>query len=358
MAAALAPVAGARAAAFEWYAHVGTVELPAGAAAFDALTDGRLITILGDAIYIEDALGSGSFALNGTLPDADIASFGAAFLRVSPNGTQIAVGNNGGTGGVYQVGIFDVATLAGAWFAADHFDAAWADDTHLAITGGDFVSPSVVTLLDTSGGTPLNPVIIDGIGGASAGIAFDAAGNLYTGNGFSFGDPTLTGEVRAFDFAAWTAAAGGTPLNYDTDGVEIINVLSASPLGFDEEGNLYVGGGGDESDFVALARTSAVAGATAGSGAIDIADPALVRTLDPDDTSPFNFYTAGYNAVTGELLVRDYGATTVHRYAPRTAVPAMSQWGAVAMLLLLLACASLLFRAEPRPARRAEADDR
>ncbi len=339
----------ANADAFGSYVHVGTFELPTGAAAFDVAGDGSIMAIVDDALYLEDGVGAGSFSLLGVLPTADIASFGAAFLRVSPDGTKFAVGNNGGAGGVYQVGVFDALTLAGAWFTADHFDAEWADDTYLAITAGDFAGPSVVTLLDTADGDPLNAVIIEGINGASAGIAFDAFGNLYTGNGFSFGDPGLTGEVRAFTFASWTAAAtGGTPLDFNADGTAIINILSASPLGFDTEGNLYVGGGGDEADFVALAKASAVADAMAGAGAIDIGDPALVRGFDPDDANPSNFYSANHNAATGELMVRDYGASTVHAHAPMEAVPTVSQWGIASMVLLLLAGGTVAFRAEPR----------
>ena len=92
----LEQVPAARAEAFNGYALQARIVLPDGAGPFDVLGDGRLVTLVGADVYLETSVGSRSFSLHGTLPDADLPSFGAAFLRVSPDGGKIAIGNNGG----------------------------------------------------------------------------------------------------------------------------------------------------------------------------------------------------------------------------------------------------------------------
>jgi hypothetical protein len=332
----------ARADLFEGYQPAGSFSLPAGTDVYDALPDGRLITLVGDQVHRETGVGSRTFVVMGALPAADLPFFGAAFLRVSPGGTKIAVGNNGGASfGDFRVGVFDAVTLSGTWFAAGHFDAEWADETRLAITTGDFVNPSVVTMLDVSSPDPQNPantVVIENIGGASAGIAFDAAGNLFTGNGFTASGPSGTGACRAFTASAWTAVhSGGTPLDFEADGLNVVDVLSASPLGFDGEGNLYVGGGDvdPDADFVALVRAGAVAVALSGGGPANPDDPAQVRRLDPIPADDFNFFSANHNPVTGELYVRDFEDDTVYIYRDPAGIPTVSEWGVTALALSL-----------------------
>lgn len=311
----------AGASAFDDYALTGSFPLPAGASEFGVLADGRLITLVGADVYEESTPGLRSFALEGTLPGMDVPGFGAAFVSVSPDGTRLAVGNNGGASFAnFQVGIFDVATLSGDWFSAAHFDAAWYDDDHLALTGGEFGQPSFVSMLDVtspSPSSPLNPTVIENVGGASAGIAFDTAGHLYTGNGFAGAGPSGTGYVKAFDPAAWAPAlAGGSPADFESGGILVADVLSANALGFDAEQNLHVGGGdfgAGDTDYAALIGAAALADALAGGGPVDTADPASVRRLDPDMVSDFNFYDVDYNDATGELYVRE--GQTVYVYA-------------------------------------------
>jgi hypothetical protein len=295
------------------------------------LNDGRVITPVGAKVYVETSPGSHSFTQTGTLPAADFPSFGAAFIRVSPDGTQIAVGNNGGTSfSNYQVGVFDVHSLAGDWFAAHHLDAEWIDNAHIALTAGDFGSPSVVTVLDTASPNPPSPTnitIIDNIGGASGGIAFDSAGNLHTGNGFQTSGPSGTGAVKAFPHAAWTAALkGGPPLDFEEGGVLVVDVLSASPLAFDRQGDLLVGGGdfssSSDTDFVALVRASAVANALSGMGPADSSNSDQVRRLDPDPANDFNYFSVNYDPTLGRLYVRDSGSATVHTYMDVSTIPA------------------------------------
>lgn len=334
----------ARADAFEAYRRIGDFNLPAGTAAFDVLPDGRLVAITGSTIHVETAVRSRLFAVLGALDGSDIPSFGAAFLRVSPDGTRVAIGNNGGAlGNNSRVGIYSFPGLVGQWFAAAHFDAEWADDDRLAISHGDFVDPSVVSILNVNSSDTENPqflIVINGIGGASAGVAFDASGNLFTGNGFAFDGPSGTGTVKAFTAADWEDAyANQIATAFESGGQFILDVLSASPLAFDHEGNLVVAGGDfnevGQSDFVGIARAAVVTGAATGVIPVDINDPAELRRIDPDTNNNSNFYTVVANAPLAELYVRDFGSQTVHVYLDTTNIPASSDWG---LLCLALAC--------------------
>jgi len=333
----LAPLA-ARADAFTDYGLVGTFDLPA-AAKFDVLADGRLVTVVGTSLYAETAVGARTFTSLGVLPGASFpggAFGGPAFVRVAPDGTRVAIGNNGGsTWSEYRVGVFNLADLSGTWFNVPHYDAAWIDNRHLALTAGAWGAPSVVTALDTLAPAPepTNPVLVENIGGASAGIAFDAAGRLYTGNGFATGGPSDTGAIKAFAPAAWAAAlSGGAPVNFETSGTLVADLLSASPLAFDGEGNLLVGGGdylgGLETDNAALLRHTALAAALGGGGPANPADPTQVRRFDPDAGNPFSLYDVNYNAVTGEFYLRD-GA---HVWVYAVPEPATAALLAVALL--------------------------
>ncbi len=394
-------VPAARADAFNGYALQARVSLPDGAGPFDVLSDGRLVTLVGADLYVETSVGSRGFTFYDTLPDADLPSYGAAFLRVSPDGGKIAIGNNGGASfgaaveraiaadrftaddslprlesrsvqpvfilvsrdgkriaveakevaaaGVFEVGVFNFNDLSGNWFGVSHFDAEWIDDTHLALTAGDFITPSVVTALDTGSAdpsNPTNPTIIDNIGGASGGITFDKDGNLYTGNGFATSGPSGTGAVKVFGNAAWTTAwSGGTALDFEADGTLVVDVLSASPLGFDAEGNLLVGGGdffgSGEGDFAAVVRASAVTDAINDLGPADPSDPDQLRRLDPDTTNDFNFYSINYNPVTGELYLHD---GKVYAYRDLEGIPTLSQWGIAVTALVLVTAGTLIIR--------------
>ncbi len=338
--------------AFDLYALEGSIALPAGAGPFDTLADGRIMTIVAADIFVEDVAGAGTYSLLGALPNADIAGFGASFLRLSPNGRQLAIGNNGGASGSdFEVGIFEVATLTGRWLQANSFDAAWLDEVTLAISAGGFTT-GIVTMLDTTSSdiaNPINPTVISNIGGASGGVAFDEVGNLYTGNGFAAAGPSGTGVVKAFSMSDWSnALSTATPLDFEADGMEIVDILSASSLGFDMEGNLHVAGGDfdlPEVDFVALVRSSVVVSALAGFGPADINDSSQVRRLDPDVVDNFNFYSAGYSASLRRLHLRSSGSTTVFAYVdPSQPIPTVSTWGLSVMLLTLFTVATLVMR--------------
>ncbi len=340
-----------RADLFQSYSNMEVFELPVGTSVFDVGADGRIIALVGADVYIENVAGGRSFLLYGTLPGADIASFGAAFIAVSPDGTRISVGNNGGASfGDFQVGVFDFSTLTGDWVAADHFVGLWMDGSRLIIAASDFVNGSTVTVLDAfdaDSANWTNTTVVENIGGAAGGIALDGAGNLFAGNGFSSSGPSGTGAVKIFLADDWTAAlSGGAVVDFEIGGVLVVDLLSASPLAFDVEGNLLVGGGdaAPDDDSVAIVRAGALSDAVAGMSAVDVNDPLAVRRVDPIAANDFNFYSCGANLVLGEFYVRDFGASTVYVYRDSSGVPALGEWGMVCMSLSLLSAGTVIVR--------------
>lgn len=306
--------------AFESYGEAyRPVSLPAAAAGSAAtagatLPDGRILAVTGLGVYRETGAGSGAFELVATLDAGQMGeTTDPAFIRVSPDGGRIAVGG----GADRPVAVFAASSLGtGAapasltpgiadYFHVPHFDAAWADSTRLALTAGGSDLTSRITLLDVTSApaAPLNRTIIDNIRGASGGIAFDSAGRLYTGNGYG-GEPgwSTTGTLRAFAASVLDAPA---PEDFETGGVLIGEVLSATSLSFDVEGNLLVGGG-DFGEFdvgyLGVISGGALAAALAGLGPIDASDPSQLRRLTPT-TDPFAFYGSAFNPATGEAYV-------------------------------------------------------
>jgi hypothetical protein len=323
---------------FSSYQLTGSFTMPGATVAFDSLPDGRIITIVGTSVFRETSSGSRSFTNLGTIV-GDIPSYGVAFLRASPDGTRIAVGNNGGVSfGNFQVGLFTVASLNGAttgtWFPANHFDAAWVDNQYLALTAGDFGSPSSVSVLDTKSPNPASPsnvTVVDSIGGASGGIAFDAAGNLYSANGSAYtGGLSGTGAVYAIRSASWRGAlSGGTPVHFDTQGIPIVDLLTGDPLGFDSAGDLVVGGGNKftapfDDNYFAIVRANAVAQALAGAGLISTSDTSKVMKLDPDLVATDDTYAVNVNRARSEIYATADGSTTyVYHGTPPASVPAL-----------------------------------
>lgn len=296
---------------------------PVGAGSFssvaDALPDGRLLSATGNGIFIETGVATGVFEL---VASVDSGVFGGApdpaFLRVSPDGSRIALGGGFGK----PLAVFDTAEIGSAGsptlidasnadaFSVNHFDAEWMDNSNLGIAGGNFGDPAFVSLLDITSDTmaPINPIIIENINGASGGITFDSAGRLITGNGFGNGGPgSDTGWVKAFDPSDWSI---GSPADFESDGIFIGDMLSASSLSMDGEGNLFVGGGDfseGETGYMGVLSATALSNALLGFGPIDINDAAQFSRLDPLGTG-FGFFGSSFNDVTNELYVTD-GAT-------------------------------------------------
>lgn len=298
------------------FQHVGNQNGPGGV--FDALGDGRLVGLSGDSVLVETSPRSGQFSVAGMFDAGLINEYGASFLSVSPDGTRFIVGDgNFGGAHVYEVAINDLngGPISYRSFAHENFAAAWYDNDRLAISAANpntFLGEVSVLELSTGSSTP-----VLSLDGASGGLTFDLLGNLYTGNGYDFlPGGSETGDIRAFlagDIADVLSGQHGA-LDFASSGQSIGRVLSASNLGFDAGGHLFVGGGDFDRgalDYFALADGSAVRRALDGLGALNGAD---LFTDDPD-AEPFSFYTAVFNDTTGEWLVASGSSLTLYRYA-------------------------------------------
>jgi hypothetical protein len=308
-------LAGTAAATVPPYTQVGTFAAPAGGS-WDLLPDGRVIGLLGNTFSVESAPGAGDYTPIGSIDASLLPAFGASFVRVSPDGSRIGVGDNGAN--VLIVRTADLTTGGPAPvvpIAAPNYQGAWASNSTLFVSG--FGASPLVSRIDADALT--SGVVVDHVRDGSGGVVSDGT-HLYVGVGFD-GAPGGgdTGLVRAFDLSS----LGGAPLDFGA-GTPVADALSGDSLGFDALGNLLVGGG----DFFA-------GSGDAGYGAVvdgDAIGAALAGgPLAPDDAelrlSPFGagaFYAVRFNSFTGELLISD--GTTIARYR----VPAPAPVGTLA----------------------------
>lgn len=317
------------AAAGPGYTLVGSYALPAGTSVFDLLPDGRAIALVGGELRAQAAPNSTSFSTIGAFNPSLLNSFGPSFLRVSPGGTRIAIGD-GNFGGTANVLLLDSAALnpsapsTAAIIPSANFDGRWLDESTLFVSGATF-GDSLVNRIDAASLT--SSTVIAGIGGGSGGVAF-RGGSLITGAGFDF-DPGVgveTGDLRAFDLAALSGS--GAALDFASAGAPLGRVLSAASLGFDDLGNLLVGGGdfSGENGFAAVIDGLRVSEAFSGGPLVSSADGQQLAPAGPQ------YYGITSSAATGELLVRAFGTDTIYRYAvpaPAGAVMLISSlvWG-------------------------------
>ena len=294
---------------------------------FDDLADGRLLALNETQLLVETAVGSGSFTPVGSVPNF-APTFGPSFLTISPDGTRAAAGSNGGG----YVTVFDTAAPANAVnFNGGDFDATWIDNGRLAVSNA-----SGVQVLDTAAGT--FTTVIGNVGGASAGVALDAAGNLYTGNGFDTAPGgSETGTIKSFAPSQWQSAlTGGAAADFESGGTLVGDLLSAGPLGFDAEGNLFVGGG----DFFGASPDAGYAGLIAADavGSVFVtadSSPAVLRKFVSPQSTVDGFQSPiwTYNDATGELYLRYFGDGTVSVYAvPEPSSLALLGLGSLALL--------------------------
>lgn len=286
------------------YTLIGSFAAPQGSGPIDVLPDGRLLALRGTDLFLQSAPNTGSYALLGSITPGLVSGFGASFLSVSPDGSTIAIGdgNFGPGSSVLTLPFAALNTAAPATpsiFASDNFDAAWAGNSTLFVSGAGF-SATGVQRIDLSTGQASQ--VIDGLDGASGGIAINN-GVLYTSNGFDFSPSSgsQTGEVRAFDLSALTGSTA--PLNFETQGIPVADALSGGSLGFDGLGNLLVGGGdgfGTPPDlgYFAAIDSAAIQAALLGAG---LAPDASEFRGTP--AGPADLYSAQWNAATGEVLV-------------------------------------------------------
>jgi hypothetical protein len=320
-------VSGACVAGVPAYSLVGTVELPAGTASYDTLPDGRLLSSVGSEFFAQDSVNGSAWSLVGSLPAGQVSSFGASFVRVSPDGATIAVGDNnfgpGATVYTFASSTLDpmAPTIATAW-ASSNFDAHWSSAGRLYIAGAS--AGGEVREIDL--GAMSSRIVLSNIGLSAGGVTTDGA-YLYAGNGFDLvPGGSDTGEVRAFDLASISGAV--SPIDFETSGTPVADALSGASLGFDPLGNMLIGGGdvfGGSNDFgyAAIVDGDAISAALLGG---PIASDAAELHLTPDLAS--HSYFPRFNAGTGEVLVSYFDnssftpGTTLFRYA----VPGPGAW--------------------------------
>lgn len=298
------------------YQLVGQFDLPGRAV--DVLPDGRIIHVGTDGtISIQDSVNASTYSVLGST-DLAINSFGASFLRVSPDGTTLAIGD-GNFGAGASVGLVDIASLnlggptSAQSVLVGNFEAHWADNSTLYVTGADNTTfDSSAFRVDTNALSV--ETLVTGIGSGSGGITTDGI-NLFIGNGFDTsdaGDPT--GNVRTFALGS----LGGAARDYATDGLLVADALSGNSLGFDDLGNLLIGGGdffagSNDFGYGAVLDADALADAIAGLGVVADSDELQLSPAGPSAS-----YTMLFNGFTGELLVM------ADDVAYRFAVPAPS----------------------------------
>ena len=248
---------------------------------------GRFLAATGSTLFLQKNFGADLWLKVATVQD----NMDPGFVKIAPGGAKIALG----AGSYKPLYVFDTSLLSVASppdlskqtgvkiFEEDYYDAAWRGDRYLFINSGG-PSGSQVYAVDTQGttGTPI-PIIPD-IPGASGGLAFDAAGDLVTGIGYA----SNTGQLKIWSSALVTAALAGTPLAYATTGKVLVEgALSAASLGFDPDGNLFVGGGdafGDSGHYgyAEVISAAAVARVLAGGAIADPESATDVQKIQPD----------------------------------------------------------------------------
>jgi len=288
-------------------------------ATFDITTDGRVISILGDSILLESTIGSGIYETVATLPDGSIAPWGASFISVSPDGSRIALGDNYFSTG--QVHLINTADLTGGSitptsYTQENYEAAWLNANQLAVT---YSNPQTwlgeVAILDTQNATS-TPIIT--INGASSGIAFDAQGNLYTGNGYDYETGgSETGEIHGYEPAVINEILNGQRdiIDFDTQGAPIADLLSAGSLTFDNDGHLFVGGGdffGGSGDYEYFALIDDEALTESWSNGQPV-NPTDIFSDDPDPND-FSLYTGRYNPITNQWLIASTEYNILYQY--------------------------------------------
>lgn len=296
------------------YLLVGSYALPAGGGAIDVLPNGQLIAVQSDGrVLVQSALNSGSYlpfgAIGSGIFDGPFGNFGASFVSVSPDGSRMAIGDNGAFNRVHFVEISaldPMSTTPTTSAEVPNFDGAWAGDSTMFVSG--FGASAGAWRVDADG-LAVTQVVQNGAGGPGGVAVRD--GRVFIGDGFNTSDGgTPTGNVRAFELAALSAAASS--VSFDA-GLLVADALSASPVRFDADGNMLLGGGdffagSDDFGYAAVIDGEAILAALAGG---PLAPDAAELRLSP--AGGFAYYGIEFNEFTGELLV--FADGMAYRYA-------------------------------------------
>lgn len=272
---------------------------------------GRMISATGSKVYMQSATDPEQWTEIGTVN----MTMDPAFIKVSPDGTKIALGTGYGRPIFILPSSVCENTSPEEFYREDeggyvlgtgvtmhnvnYYDAAWApDNTTLVINGGQWHGSggpfgSCVISLNTETGVMAG--LITNIPGASASIAVDQNFNLVTGLGYLTAPTNRTGELKVWTSSEWWND-GATAMGRYEDQQRVLanNVLSSAYLGFDPDGNLCVGGGDafgtggpTENGYAAIIRHNVVervvAAAPAGTAApVDETNAAEYRKFAPD----------------------------------------------------------------------------
>lgn len=273
------------------YVGAGSFLLPTPSSVFDDAADGRLVVAseTGTILRQNTANGTGYTTL-GSLPAGSVPSYGAGFLRISPEGGRIAVGDNGAVGQIHVISLAALTTsgpITPTTIGIPNFDAAWDSFGTLLVNGSPSfgVAPSL-RLADASTGSWTN--LVSQIGDGSGGVALNN-GRVYTAIGYDAAG-LRDGEVRSF---ALSSFAGSPPVVPFSTGLFAAQANTGNTLAFDSAGNLI----------------------EAGFGGVAVVDLSTSQHYDLPGLSSTGFYSAIYNDFTHEILVRDFGSQTVLRYA-------------------------------------------
>lgn len=218
----------------------------------DFLPDGRMVIAEGYSnaeieIALETTAGSKTFAYVTSLGPFDPNGFSyPSFIKSVDNNTVLV----GDSTDIYTV---DLNTKRAALLTTiGNYDAT-ISGRMLYITRADTMGNGIVTRIDLD--NPAVPFdVVTGIPGASAGVCLDGAGNLYTGNGYSYVGTEKTGAIKRFALfnspQDWLA---GTPVG---------ECLTAGSLIWAGNSIILVGGGlisgsGVNDFFAALDTNSA-----------------------------------------------------------------------------------------------------
>ena len=248
------PVVGGSGGYYSWFTAVEYFRDGTTAKIGNLEAEGRLLAATGRELYLQRNYGASQWDVVATVG----ATMDPCFVRISPDGSRVALGIGYGA----PLLVFPTSMLSSSSppvlhdgthpaagvtaFDVNYYDAAWVDNQYLVINGGSWPGPvysSGVGVLDSTNPNDSGTGLIGNILGASASIAVDADGNLFTGIGMAAGPPNRTGEIKVWPAGEWSTTPGAA-LNYEAN-PRIVgkNVLSAAYLGTDSEGNLHVGGG-------------------------------------------------------------------------------------------------------------------
>ncbi len=179
----------------------------------------RLLAATGRTVFLQQTFGESTWlpvaALAATDPYMD-----PAFLALSAGGETIALGVGLEkplyvfSASALSVSAPDVVTTdpnAKRYDDLSYYSAAFRGDRYLFIdAGGAMTGESYIYAVDTQATVETILPIIGAIPGASAGIAFDAAGDLVTGIGWD-ADDSRTGENQNLRRGADRRGARGDP---------------------------------------------------------------------------------------------------------------------------------------------------